>query len=169
MYNALTIAHYFVSKSINSNVKITVHQAEFMVLFAHGWHLAIDGRPLIHDQAKAWRHGPVIEVVHKFYSKQKDIAAILNIEMMEQIKDRDRDFLDGLWRYYIDLSEIQMLDLCTDYGTPWYMVHGKSSGALLIDDKRIKQHYRLLHISHPEFADIDDPFSTLGLEGRIGA
>lgn len=168
MYNALTVAHYFVSQSQSTQQPITAHKAEFLVYFAHGWHLAIDGRPLIKDKVKAWRHGPVIESVHKFYSKQKDVYATLDVAILEQIKDRDRHFLDGIWEHYLHLNEMQMLEKCTDYGTPWYMTYQKSSGELVIDEKRIKQHYRLLHISNPDWCDLDDPF-TMGSEGRIGA
>lgn len=169
MYNALTLSHYYVSLSLNTNIPITPHKAEFMVYFAHGWHLSIDGRPLINDKVKAWRHGPVIESIHKFYSKGKgDIYSTIDEQALGGIKERDREFLNGIWLYYGHLNEIEMLTLCTEDKTPWFMSHQKSSGELIIDNRRIKQHYRLLHISNPEFCDLDDPISVESRHLPIG-
>lgn len=167
MYNALSVAHYFVSASLHSDIPITPYKAEFLVYFAHGWHLAIDGRSLISEKVKAWRHGPVIESIHKFYNKSKtNIHATVEDFDINEVKERDREFLDGIWLYYNHLNEIELLSLCTDDGTPWFMVHEKSSGELIIDNQRIKQHYRLLHISNPEFCDLDDPISVDNLQVR---
>lgn len=160
MYNAITLAHYFVRESQNSKVPITTFKAEFMVYFAHGWHLAIDGRPLIDEPIKAWRHGPVVESVHKFYSKVKDIYRTLDESQLDAIKEMDQEFLDGIWMHYGHLNEMQMLSLCTEDGTPWFATYQRSSLELVISENKIKNHYKILHVSNPEFCDLDDPISV---------
>lgn len=164
MYSALSIAHYLVRESIRNNIQLTAFKVEFMVCFAHGWHLAIDGRPLIDEPLKAYRHGPVIESVHKFYGKVKRIETTVNEDMIDCLKEQDREFLYGILVYYGHLNELEMQSLCIEEGTPWFATYKKSSGALVIEDQRIKVHYKLLHVSHPEFCDLDDPISIMATE-----
>lgn len=159
MYNSLTIAHYYVKKSLDTQVPITPHKAEFMVYFAHGWHLAIEGIPLISERVGAMRHGPAIKSINKFYNKVKDIYATLDLSVLGEIKELDYEFLDGIWAFYGHLNEIEMLSLCLESGTPWNMTYEASSADLYIDNRVIKQHYRLLHMSNPEICDLDDPIS----------
>ena len=166
MYSALSIAHYLVRESAKQKIALTPFKVEFMVCFAHGWHLAIDGRPLIDEPLKAYRHGPVIESVHKFYSKVKRIETTVNQEMIDPLKEKDCEFLNGILVYYGHLNELEMQTLCTNEGTPWFTTYKKSSGALVIEDQRIKVHYKLLHVSHPEFCDLDDPITVIATEAN---
>jgi|GEM_PF-1654662 len=160
MYNPITLAHYFVRKSIETNTPITPYKVEFMVYFAHGWNLAIDNRALIDEDVKAWRHGPVIVSINKFYSKSKEkIQKTVDELALNDIKLMHREFLDGIWSYYSHLNEVEMVSLCLEPGTPWYVTYEKSSKELTIEPQKIKQHYKLLHISNPEFCDLDDPIS----------
>ncbi|WP_258105309.1 Panacea domain-containing protein [Marinoscillum sp. MHG1-6] len=163
MYKASTLAHFFVYKSQRTQIPVTPHKIEFMVYFAHGWHLAIDGRPLILEEVKAWRHGPVVASVHKFYSKNsRNIYGTLKLDEIKSMKTKDLQFLEGIWMYYSHLNEVEMLSLCLESGTPWNQTYEKSSNELTIENSIIEQHYRLLHLSNPNFADIDDPISVVG-------
>lgn len=159
-YDAVTLTHFFVKRSLDTKIPITAHKVEFMVYFAHGWHMAIDGRGLFSEKVKAWKHGPTIESVHKFYKNVKDIRDLLDVSAVETITEDDRSFLEGIWLYYSHLNEVEMQSLCLDEGTPWHTIYEKSSKELVLDDKIIEQHYRLLHLSNPEFCDLDDPFSV---------
>lgn len=162
MYTSLTIAHYYVKKSLDSQAPITHHKAEFLVYFAHGWHLAIEGTPLISEKISAMRHGPAIKSVNAFYHKAKtDIYSTLDISVLSQIKERDYEFLDGVWAHYENLGEVEMLDLCLEYDTPWSKTYESSSKDLYIDNYIIKQHYRMLHISNPDLCDLEDPISLV--------
>ena len=135
MYNALTVAQYLVSHSTDSNVEMTSFKVEFITYFAHGWYLAIDGRPLISEKVKAYRHGPVIESVHKLYGKAKSLHSVEIPGIPESIKDSDKEFLDGIMMYYGHLNELEMQALCTDDGTPWFAEpHGCGS---LVGQRRI--------------------------------
>lgn len=166
MNSALAVAHYLVRESARTKLVLTPFKIEFMVYFAHGWNLAVDGRPLINEKIKAHRHGPVIETVNKFYSKIKKLESSIDNELADEIKDRDHDFLSGILMYYGHLNELEMQSICTEEGTPWFITYKKSSGALFMDNQKIKQHYRLLHVSNPEFCDLDDPITMMAVEAN---
>ncbi len=160
MYDPFSLFNYFLKKSLNSNNPLSPVQIELLIYFGHGWYLALNGKSLIKNPIKAWRHGPVIETVHKFYNKAGlDIASTLDLEKIKDFKDSDLPFLEGIWAYYHHLSEKDMIALCHIPETPWFVTYGKSSKDVVIDNTLIKRHYQLLHIDHPEFDDHDDPIS----------
>ncbi|WP_417392009.1 Panacea domain-containing protein [Gimesia sp.] len=73
-YNSKAIANYFLDiAEKEGDTSITPMKVQKLVYYAHGWHLAIYGRPLIHEQIEAWKYGPVIEsLFHTFKIYGKD-------------------------------------------------------------------------------------------------
>src|SRR5687768_9300066 len=60
MYNATSIANFFIQKGIEAGNPIDQMKVQKLVYFAHGWYLAITNQPLINEAIEAWRFGPVI-------------------------------------------------------------------------------------------------------------
>mgnify|MGYP000206349708 CR=1 FL=1 len=158
MYNSLSISKYFVRKALETKTPITPYKLEFLVYFAHGWYLAIDGRCLIDEKIEAWKHGPVIVSMNRFYKDKKNLKKHSSSEIL---KESVQEFLNGIWAYYGHLNEVEMQSLCLEHNTPWDLSYKKSSGHLVIDNEVIKKHYKLLHLCHPEFCDEDDPISVV--------
>ena len=47
--------------------KLTPMKLQKILYFAHGWHIAITGKPLINENVEAWKYGPVVaSVYHEF-------------------------------------------------------------------------------------------------------
>jgi uncharacterized phage-associated protein len=160
MYDPFSLFNYFLKKSLNLNIRLTPVQIELLIYFGHGWYLALNGKPLFTNPIKAWRDGPVVEDIHKFYNKPKlDFQATLDLEKIKELKEVDLPFLDGIWEYYHHLGEIEMIQLCHEPESPWFHTYEKSSRDVVIDNNLIERHYRLIHINHPEFDDHDDPIS----------
>ena len=160
MYDALTISNFFITRSREDNTKITPYKIEFLVYFSHGWFMAVDGRLLINEEVKAWRHGPVIESIHKCFKDHKNFDKNIHDGYSDFIKPSVIEFLEGIWSYYGHLNEVEMLSLCLERDTPWDVTYERSSKELVISNELIKRHYKLLHISHPDFCDLDDPISV---------
>src|SRR4051794_31282897 len=64
-YSAAAVANYFIDLAAQESKTLTPMKVQKLVYYAHGWHLAITGEPLIDEQVEAWRWGPVI---HSLYS-----------------------------------------------------------------------------------------------------
>lgn len=159
MHDSLIISKYLVGKALETKTPISPYKIEFMVYFAHGWYLAITSRLLINERVEAWQHGPVIVPVHKYYKDESNLKKPPSDS--EIPKKAVCEFLDGIWAYYSHLSEVEMQALCFETNTPWDISYERSSGILVIENETIKKHYKLLHISHPEFSDEDDPISIV--------
>ena len=59
-YKALAIANYYIDKANVEDTPLDHLRLQKLVYLAHGWHLAIHGRPLIEESVEAWKYGPVI-------------------------------------------------------------------------------------------------------------
>ena len=59
-YTAKAIANYFLKhrKRFKRKGPITQMKLHKLVYFAHGWHLALKGEPLIDETLQAWDYGP---------------------------------------------------------------------------------------------------------------
>ena len=65
MYDAAAIGNEFIRLAAAHGRRITPMQAIKLTYIAHGWHLAMTGRPLLRDQVQAWKFGPVLpELYH---------------------------------------------------------------------------------------------------------
>ena len=67
-YNAVDIAKCFVLKAREERKFISVRRLNYYVYFAHAWHLAFTGKPLIKEEVQVWSSGPVIfNIYHYFF------------------------------------------------------------------------------------------------------
>ena len=72
--NALAVANYFVELSKRDKVPLHLLGLVKRVYIAHGFSLAITGRPLIDprfDRIEAWKYGPVIPSVYHSFKHNK--------------------------------------------------------------------------------------------------
>ena len=61
MYPSAAIANEFLTLSFSDQKLVSPMKLLKLVYLAHGWHLAIKGKPLIDEQIQAWDYGPVIQ------------------------------------------------------------------------------------------------------------
>lgn len=59
-FSAQSIANGFLTVAKEQAVPLTNMQVQKLVYYAHGFHLALKGEPLIEQEIKAWNFGPVI-------------------------------------------------------------------------------------------------------------
>ncbi|MDQ6665177.1 MAG: DUF4065 domain-containing protein, partial [Acidobacteriota bacterium] len=66
-YDALAVANYFLDCARKDGRELDPMGIQKLVFFAHGWHLALVGSPLIEQRVEAWEYGPVIpDIYHAF-------------------------------------------------------------------------------------------------------
>src|ERR1700680_3484243 len=68
-FSAAAVANEFLRLAHRDNKPITPLKMQKLVYFAHGWHLALTGRPLLSEPIQAWEYGPVIPTIYKEFSE----------------------------------------------------------------------------------------------------
>ena len=141
-YSALAVANYFLSK--HRNTGISPLKIQKLTYIAHGWHLALFGKPLVCDEyAEAWRYGPVFPSVYHEFKYRGGLPIIdlgtdfkLNgkgkfVREVPKIKKGDEEtkgLLDRIWEVYGPWSGVQLSKICHQPGTPWEKTWKKSQG-----------------------------------------
>ena len=155
--NALAVANYFVELSKRDGVPLHLLGLVKRVYIAHGFSLAITGRPLIDprfDRIEAWKYGPVIpSVYHSFkhnkYDPIKEPAVIARWSASEAKEkfdvpklenEEDKRLVELIWKRYKQLSDRDLVSLTHEPGTPWSMVYAEGENRV-IPDERTKDYY----------------------------
>src|ERR1700736_6544090 len=72
-YDARAVANYFLQRANAEGIPITPMAIQKLVYFAHGWMLAVYGRPLINQRIEAWEYGPVIRDLYQQFKRFGDL------------------------------------------------------------------------------------------------
>src|ERR1700738_3701746 len=72
-YDARAVANYFLERAKAEGIPITPMAIQKLVYFAHGWMLAVYGRPLINQRIEAWEYGPVIRDLYQQFKRFGDL------------------------------------------------------------------------------------------------
>jgi uncharacterized phage-associated protein len=132
--SAEAVANYFLDKAREDGVHLSPMQVQKLVYFAHGWHLALTGEPLIDEIVEAWEWGPVIPSIYhefKMFGSSRITSRAVTVRggaLVEPSIDeyqgrldrgRLRAVLDKVWQIYGKYSAIQMSNLTHRAGSPW--------------------------------------------------
>jgi uncharacterized phage-associated protein len=146
-FSAKAVANFFLDLAEASGTTLSPMKLQKLVYFAHGWHLAILGTPLIDEQVEAWKFGPVIRTLyHEFKScgnqaiQSRAVSYKLlpgngckiettrpTIHKTDDTKP-SRDLLQKVWDIYSKYSAIQLSNLTHQDGTPWKQTMDMNSG-----------------------------------------
>ena len=155
-YSAKAVANYFLERYMDEG--ITPLKIQKLVYIAHGWHLALEQKPLVNDEyAEAWQFGPVFaSLYHEFkHIGREPILELATETYLDQdgkpktktprVREDDkdvRDILDRIWEVYGGYSASQLSAMCHRQDSPWHEVHvrDKSRNAH-IPNERIKIYY----------------------------
>lgn len=133
-------------------------QVQKLVYFAHGWHLAIKGAPLINEQVEAWSFGPVIPSLYQEFRSYGNQPVTQPITYyltcwppgMENLDAEDfevrpfvpaieddpikaievKPLLDRIWDLYSVYSGTQLSNMTHSSNSPWTLVYNRYSGAI---------------------------------------
>jgi uncharacterized phage-associated protein len=159
-YDPRSIANYFIDLAVAEGKQVSPLKLIKLVYIAHGWHLALTGKPLINDPPEAWKYGPVIPSLYhelKIYGNEPVAAKIRDFELAPgpeigfnyvEIQPPDENikkFLQSIWKAYGHFSGLQLSALTHQPNTPWHHTWEKegakySKGAD-IPEALIREHY----------------------------
>lgn len=157
MVAANVVAKEFVKKGIDEGSPVTQMKLQKMVYFAHGFHLAFYGEPLVAENFEAWKFGPVIPSLYQTYKSwgNNAILAFSTSEYMIHpnaihpehsfihfggLDERGAYAIDYTWQVTRNIDAITLSNWSHEPGSPWdqsYKLHND-----LIPNPLIKEYFR---------------------------
>lgn len=138
--NALSIANYFVSKSIAEGTELKPLKLMKLVYIAHGYMLALLNKSFLDprfDKVEAWKLGPVIPSVYHTFKHYRDgniteLCIVFSADADTTPKfetptlddEKAREICDFVWnRYAKRFTDSQLVTFLHADGTPWKMFY----------------------------------------------
>ncbi|HEX4410383.1 MAG TPA: type II toxin-antitoxin system antitoxin SocA domain-containing protein [Xanthobacteraceae bacterium] len=133
MHDARGIANFFLDRAERQGVKLTTMTLLKVLFFAHAWHLAKEGKPLIAQPFEAWEYGPVSRIVYdQFKSNGKEPISKRAVSFDAKqscfcdtpylLDGQTEIFLNNIFDYYSQFDAFKLSDLTHEKGSPWDVV-----------------------------------------------
>ncbi|MCP4660494.1 MAG: SocA family protein [bacterium] len=155
-YSATAAGNYYVRKGVLSRRPVDPMKLQKLIYFAHGWHLAIHGRPLINERVEAWPYGPVVpSIYHRVKAHGAGpidfpiFQSVDGINEPPQVADPDTlALLDKVWEVYGGCSSVELSRMSHDPDGPWYRTWNDHAGrgairGVDIPDSEIRRYFVL--------------------------
>ena len=87
--------------------------------------LGIYGRPLVEQNFRAWRFGPVVPGLYHNLRRYgaKPVSEMIQGYVAPEFSDDEEDLLEQVFRKYGKLTGGELIELCHLRGSPWYRVY----------------------------------------------
>jgi uncharacterized phage-associated protein len=145
-HSPLAIANEFLRRR-SSTAWPAQMQLQKLTYIAHGWNLAINGKPLVASPPEAWDNGPVFREIWdhiRDYGYRGPHCTLVDpftqAEIREQLDADEQAVIDHVWNKYKDQSGVALSRLTHQPGTPWSKAYEIRQNAPLSNDD-IRQHY----------------------------
>jgi uncharacterized phage-associated protein len=132
---------------MDTGIPLTPMKLQKLVYYAHGWNLALTGKPLINENIGAWPYGPVIGSLYKefkAFGRQKiDSLAIDKEGNTFSINENDEltfQLLSKVWETYSKLTAVELSNATHASGSPWSECY-QEGHSNTIDNENIKQYF----------------------------
>jgi uncharacterized phage-associated protein len=132
-----------------------------LIYYAHGWHLALTGKPLLDRSVEAWQYGPVLPDVYRAFQRfgAQPITEPARHFMIEggrlglerytmPASDPDREYADRILRRILEqyggYSAIELSMMTHAAGTPWAQAWSENPGKryIPIPDDEIAAYFK---------------------------
>ena len=180
IHRAVRIANYFLAKRrrlLGRCKPIEGGKLTRLVLLAHGWNLAIHGRPLFTEGVRTAEFGPYVPEFHLLIAVMNGAKPIRK-RLPETREEMPRDYsnypspyfpphgdaekpaeaftteqeelLDTIFETYSNLSYGQMNAQLTEDDSPWAKVYAELGEHQLIDNGMLREHFRTIATRNPQ-------------------
>jgi uncharacterized phage-associated protein len=133
-HDARAVANFFLDYGSSKGVPVTIMTLLKVIFFAHAWHLAKTGEPLVGQPFEAWQYGPVNRVVYDQLKGQgssaiSERARVLNVEtaayeiaVLRDIQEDTLRLMRNVFDYYSQFDAFRLSKLTHIEGSPWDQV-----------------------------------------------
>jgi len=141
VHNSRAIANYLISKA-SQRGGLDALQIMKLTYIAHGFSLAVTGKPLIEDDVEAWKLGPVIRKVYSVLpGGSSPISRMLGTTPSADLEGDQKSVVDSVFDNYGRMSGLYLSTLTHQPGSPWdktWSTYGKNA---VIPQDLIHRHY----------------------------
>lgn len=126
--SAIAVANFFVIEGQRAGRLVDPMKLQKLVYFAHGWHLAVRGEPLLDERVEAWPYGPVIPSI--YHEVKRHGAAPIDFPIFQyarrgrqapEVTDPEvRELLQRVWEVYGRYSAVELSRMAHDPDGPWH-------------------------------------------------
>lgn len=143
MISARTVARYFLSKvDEDAGDAISNLKLQKLVYYAHAYHLAMYGEPLIPERVEAWEHGPVVPDLYRSYKQHgsEPIPAPDDFDPADY-DERTRELLDEIYEVFGQYSAGKLRNL-THAERPWAQAYDEAARGRVISNEAMRDFYK---------------------------
>lgn len=158
-YNARAVANHFLELAKRDGKTLDPMKIQKLVYLAHGWSLALLGKPLITDKIEAWKYGPVIRSLYSTFAdagsgpisrpalearwvNKRLEYTISRIEGIDEWSNQGvKNLLEEVWRVYSGFTAFQLSNYSHEPGSPWAQTWQPGVDGLVIPDEVIKTYF----------------------------
>ncbi|WP_412029371.1 Panacea domain-containing protein [Deinococcus yunweiensis] len=143
-YAAEVVANTLLEFARSEGRQLTQMQVHKLVFIAHGFTLALLGRPLMYNTVHAWRNGPVVRRLWQHWGERgtRPIDAPLPVSPGEPDVTGDSEVLEvirSVWNAYGSMDGVELSRLTHSRGSPWSQVYGQTGD--LIPNEITREYY----------------------------
>lgn len=145
-YSASLIAYAFVKKGMEAGKPVTQMKLQKMVYFAHGYHLAKYGEPLIIEDFEAWQFGPVAPSIYnefKLYGSDPILMEETGKWEAERraLSPEANDAINYTWEATKDISAYKLSGWTHHKNSPWAAAYQPNIVGTVIENNEIKTYF----------------------------
>lgn len=129
-FDAREVANTVLELCEYGGATLTQMQLYKLVYFAHGWHLATEGTPLVRQPFEAWKFGPVLGILRESFGQfgknpiegraEKFDLITGEIQHIPSITDLEvRSFLQKIIEFYRAYDAWELSEITHERGSPW--------------------------------------------------
>lgn len=150
MANSRIVANQFLTLAAQQGRALTQMQVLKLVYIAHGWNLALLGRPLIDERVEAWQYGPVIRELYNGMRQfgGRAVTGLLPLTPGDRAEDLDPQqvhLVNEVYRLYGHMNGIKLSQITHARNTPWEQTYSPGAFGTEIPMDLITDHYQRLH------------------------
>lgn len=143
MYSPVQVANAFVVQSMQHNQALTHMQVQKLTYIAHGYYLALTGRPLLNELVSAWKYGPVIPGMYdafKNYGNRPITSTAMSPYGVSGLDQQAESVIGAVYKFYGNKDGIELSRLTHMPGTPWSQAYD-GYNSTIISNEVIKDYY----------------------------
>ncbi len=151
-YPAGAVANFFLAKTGSPITQMKLHK---LLYYAHGWHLAVVGKPLLDETVSAWKHGPVVPSLYydlkEFGARPVDRFAraadrLTRARYAPRVAPDDhvvRGLLERIWAVYGGLTARQLSQMTHAPDSPWSRARERHRDLTVVEipNRAIRRHF----------------------------